>query len=1009
MKQGLIRSKNNAHVVIFSYKVLVVFVLFASTLPIGTYAYDNLRNTLDHMFAKIDRNAVPTGYLIDYAIEYENLDDYSGNKNASLKQCDVVTYLNIVKTLSSSSFDKTLINQLSSNLYNVDIISKDDAECRLSIIFQDYAQLKANSLVSDAISYENGQVRLNRQDAFLLKKVCAACIIDNIKETNNIEFNVPKNLRLNDIPISDIEVDWGEGFHSIINNGVSATLSDGHHIINVMITDSSGERYYTSTSIDIVPRLVVDNTRSFNCINGFDTEEISGLSYKGIVTKADVTIKLSDSNHSGKIQKPLIFVEGFDPRDLNPNRMGYMNYSSTYFSWSNFIESNGFDFIYVDWQEAGEYIQANAYTLINVINKINSIKDSNSTPGVLIGHSMGGLVARYALKTMENRGQTHNIGTYVSYDSPHMGANVPMGLLYGFHGILKFLKDKNIIDGLLKKYTEVESLIKIGERYAYSPATQQMLVNYVDPMGNPSNYAHIQWQTELNNLGFPNGDIGKEFKKLAIANSDYSPMDVTGKLIHCDFSAGVNTPPVLSPLLSVAVGILFQDVIAGLLTVLPGRDGITGVFDCLPATRYGMTITNINIGYKKDFLWLVPISKTIFSYSKSYSGNCLYDTYPSSYYDYSGSISVTEGNVPIIFDWSSDIQLTPKFAFIPTSSALAVGNGLNNTEALFTVKPNISNLIFDAVRMEDKTNFQTHTSISTDSKDWLLNQLQTVIVGPEYGRNGAKYTLSEQMGPVIWESSDPSLATITEEGVLNVTGNGVVKLTAKVNGNCYSKKVIVGTPKFILQSSHVPGGYQIDANIISSQFKNYSSYVNQNFIFFWGVKYEGKNIKWIDRHSTSILIPLGEGCDNATIFLKIMDLRGYIRSVQSVKAQSTDLFSVTNNILLIDSERNIYKESGSLYSYKNGKIYLTRDTSLPSDYQRDIWTSTKGTVLSPFATSYDFTVTRGEIPIKQVLPEDEINFILQNGELNQTYVYTLALLNPENKVIQFIPVTIKRI
>ena len=122
---------------------------------------------------------------------------------------------------------------------------------------------------------------------------------------------------------------------------------------------------------------------------------------------------------------------------------------------------------------------------------------------------------------------------------------------------------------------------------------------------------------------------------------------------------------------------------------------------------------------------------------------------------------------------------------------------------------------------------------------------------------------------------------------------------------------------------------------------------------------------------------------------------------------STDDPFVNNNILSIDKSKNIYKENGSLYSYKNGKIYLTRDTSLPSQYQKDIWTSTKGVVFSPFSTAYDVTVTRGEIPIKQVLPEEELNLVIQNATTGKEYIYTIALLNPEDKIIQFIPVTFK--
>lgn len=992
-----------------SLKIVFILIGIVLCLSVDVKGQDALRSTLDYMFAEVNSEMIPTGCLIDYAIELENLDKFNGLNSSKPEVCDVVTYSHVLQTLFSSSFKTDHFQKFKRNLKIADEKLIEGQECRLSIVFNNYAQLKSDCLDNGAITYENGQVRIKRKDAFQIKKLCAACIIDNVKESNSIKFYVPENLVLSDSPISNIEIDWGDGLYSIISNSVTATLSDGNHIINVVITDSNGKKYYTSSCVDILSAQNWKHTRSIYYDSDFNTEEISGSSYNGIITKADVTVKLSSSNYSGKIKKPLIFVEGFDPRDFNPSLMGSMNYVDTYRQWSDFIESNGFDYIYVDWQEAGEYIQANAYTLISVINKINSIKDADSEPAILIGHSMGGLIARYALKTMENNGTPHNIGTYVSYDSPHMGANVPIGLLYGFHGLLKFLDDKNIIDSLLEKYTEVGALIEIGKRYAYSTATQQMLVDYIDPTGNPNNSVHEQWQKEIDNLGFPNGDSGKDFKKLAIANSDYSALDIDDKYIYCDFSAGVNIPHALSPLLSIAVGVLFQDVIAGLLTVLPGRDEINGVFECLSGKTNGQKVTNINIGYQKDFLWLIPISKTVFSYSKYHSGSCLYDIYPASCYSFNGSSSVTEDGLPIIFNWSADIAVTPKFAFIPTASALAVGNGLNNSASIYTLKPVLSDLIFDGIRMEAQEDFQTHTSISTTSKDWLLKQIQTTVDGPQHGYNGAVYSLSNQIGSVAWESSDTSLATISSQGVLTVYGNGVVKLTASVNGISYSKNIIVGMPKFVLESSHVPGGYQIDANIISSEFKNYDSYVNQIITFKWGIKYTGQDIKWSENHSSSILIPLENGSAEVTVFLRLVDGNGNIISTQSVNAQSTDIFSVTNNILSIDSNGNIYKESGSMYSYKNGKIYLTRDTSLESDYQRDIWTSTKGKVYSPFATTYDFTVTRGEIPIKQAIPEDEVNFILQNAEINQEYVYTLALLNPENKIIQFVPLTIKKI
>ena len=37
----------------------------------------------------------------------------------------------------------------------------------------------------------------------------------------------------------------------------------------------------------------------------------------------------------------------------------------------------------------------------------------------------------------------------------------------------------------------------------------------------------------------------------------------------------------------------------------------------------------------------------------------------------------------------------------------------------------------------------------------------------------------------------------------------------------------------------------------------------------------------------------------------------------------------------------------------------------------------------------------------------ELNLVIQNATTGKEYVYTIALLNPEDKIIQFIPVTFK--
>ena len=94
-------------------------------------------------------------------------------------------------------------------------------------------------------------------------------------------------------------------------------------------------------------------------------------------------------------------------------------------------ESNGID-------GGSDYIQRNAFTLISLVRYINETKQGNE-PNVVIGPSMGGLISRYALAYMEkklaetgnNTKWNHDTRLWVSFDSPHQGANIPIGVQKG--------------------------------------------------------------------------------------------------------------------------------------------------------------------------------------------------------------------------------------------------------------------------------------------------------------------------------------------------------------------------------------------------------------------------------------------------------------------------------------------------------------------------------------------------------------------------------------------------
>ncbi len=92
------------------------------------------------------------------------------------------------------------------------------------------------------------------------------------------------------------------------------------------------------------------------------------------------------------------------------------------------FQAANYDLIFLDFADGTDYIQRSAMVLEALIDQVNAVKDCNGDEIVVIGASMGGQIARFTLTNMEQNGKYHGVRTYVSFDSPHQGAVVPMGV-----------------------------------------------------------------------------------------------------------------------------------------------------------------------------------------------------------------------------------------------------------------------------------------------------------------------------------------------------------------------------------------------------------------------------------------------------------------------------------------------------------------------------------------------------------------------------------------------------
>lgn len=135
-------------------------------------------------------------------------------------------------------------------------------------------------------------------------------------------------------------------------------------------------------------------------------------------------------------EKYIILAEGFDfLHQLSPDDM-----YSRYFKGTSLCElrNHGYNIVTVSWRDPGGGIESNAMRLVKLIDDLKcqlSTGDLDTLHQfVVMGESMGGVVARYALDYMEaypyllkcRPDLMHNTRLFVSIDAPQDGAYVPL-------------------------------------------------------------------------------------------------------------------------------------------------------------------------------------------------------------------------------------------------------------------------------------------------------------------------------------------------------------------------------------------------------------------------------------------------------------------------------------------------------------------------------------------------------------------------------------------------------
>ncbi|MFY0484107.1 hypothetical protein ACI6PS_16030, partial [Flavobacterium sp. PLA-1-15] len=580
--------------------------------------------------------------------------------------------------------------------------------------------------------------------------------------------------------------------------------------------------------------------------------------YQGIFGSA--TLQIDDAGSDGAITNPLIIVEGLDTgllaqagsigdsdlRTLIRNIEDAESDNLSDLLTGGNILANGdqdYDIIYVNWNNGTDFIQRNAFVLEAVIEWVNEQKalSGSTNKNVVLGQSMGGLIARYALRDMENTGLNHHTSLYISHDAPHQGAHLPLGMLYMARDVVNEFIETPLGD--ISIPVEGGGNVGLGtiDDLLDAPAINQMLITTVDTNGNRTNTVHTNWQNELRSFGYPG-----QTRNIALSNASHCASNQglisNQELVTVAGNGGTSdlTSLLMFTMLPVdqLIGEALNDVSASLLGFLPGNSSLDLEFrvNAFPSSGTAR-IYKGRLTYKKTFLWLLPITRTIFDNSdNSQNGDKFIDNYPGGVTPNALAISEGAGSTNWFYNYDYDLNVNLNFNFISATSALDVGSG----NALLTDIDYFK--IYTAANPPTGTktipfaNFSTsssqnnslnapHISFNRRNGDWLATELDAnannnQIFDCSYicstrEPNWADFICTSQMfsSPVIrqdatysWSISEGgNLVTATGASTQNFTltdkntGTGWLRINLSVDTpTCglkqYTKRIWVGLP-----------------------------------------------------------------------------------------------------------------------------------------------------------------------------------------------------------------------
>lgn len=459
----------------------------------------------------------------------------------------------------------------------------------------------------------------------------------------------------------------------------------------------------------------------------------------------------------GVLDNPVIVLDGFDPGDSRDIGALYASLTFEGQNMADILRLEGYDIVVLnapqyttggkDIDGGSDYIQRNAMVLVELIQTLNAQKVGEEEL-VVLGPSMGGLIGRYALSYMEENSIPHETRLYISFDSPHQGANIPISFQYLINYFAQELGDPTALE--------------VVEQSLNTPAAKEMLTDHLlahllagstfeqDPTkllpeGAPD--FRDAFQAELDALGFP-----QNVRNVTMINGSGNGT-TTG-------TAGmevINSTIAIDALTDLDIAMYFT-----------------------PEAGMTNTVTDLTLYFVG-----VPVA----SYAADASSPATTDGADSAP---GGTASISEGLQgnpdPIIVEFLAALQ-QDLYDFIPTTSALAIPT--NNWYEI----PNLNDSPFVNFYIPNVN--EDHTTVTAGNAQFALDEIRQNLGVGDFSNEEAWLIAENPSTTIIRLQASLTDTTPIELQLYDVTGREVMQQTWQPDSNT-------------LEWHHqLPGGYYI--------------------------------------------------------------------------------------------------------------------------------------------------------------------------------------------------------